>query len=270
MSERIQKVLADAGVASRRAVERWVTEGRITVDGRVARIGEQLNGHERVCVDGRPVRLRTVGETQRQFLAYYTPGASRERPGPTSADGRAGYTDLPRPKRGRWIDIAPLDPNASGLLVLTTDGELAHRLMRPSAPIEREYAVRVPRELSPAQLQGLTTGVELEDGLAKVDSVAARGGTGQNSWYHVVLHDSRHRKLRAAFTGIGATIGRVIRVRYGPVELGRLRRGAHRALTPDEVAALYAAAGLKPPAAEATARSHRPKRRAFRSARSPQ
>jgi len=258
VSERIQKALANAGLGSRREIERWVAEGRITIDGRVAKIGDQLKGRERICLDGRPVKSgRTKTQPGHQFVAYYAPGARaggprRDTPadrdterkrGPRSDSG-SEVIDVPRPKRGRWIDVAPLDPSTSGLLILTTDGDLANRLARPGARIEREYSVRVLGELSEGQLHDLTTGIELDEGLSKVDSVKPAGGEGQNRWYNVVLRDSRHRKVRATLAGVGATPSRLIRIRFGAIALGKLRRGQNRALDAGEVAALYAAAGL--------------------------
>jgi 23S rRNA pseudouridine2605 synthase len=132
---------------------------------------------------------------------------------------------------------------------LTTDGDLANRLARPGARVEREYAVRVIGELTDAQTESLMQGVELEEGVTRFDSVTPAGGSGQNSWYHVVLRDSRHRKVRESFAAIEAALSRVIRVRFGPVELGNLRRGTSRPLEPREIEALYALAGIAGPQA---------------------
>jgi 23S rRNA pseudouridine2605 synthase len=253
VGERIHKALANAGVGSRRAIERWVTEGRITINGRVAKVGDHLVGRERICIDGRPIKLsHPKGAAAHQHIAYYTAGnaASRsfgergsEPPRPWGVDASIGILEVPKPKRGRWIDVAPLDPSTSGLLLLTTDGELANRLALPGARIEREYAVRVIGELSDDQIQSLTTGVQLEDGISRLDSVTATGGSGQNYWYHIVLRDSRHRRVRESFAAIGASLSRVIRIRFGAVELGKLRRGTSRALTATEIDALYAVLG---------------------------
>jgi len=239
LPERIHKLLANAGVGSRRSIERWVAEGRITVDGRVAKVGEQLQGRERVCLDGKPVRLvaATHARPQHGFLAYYKAGATRG-----GADGANGPV-LPRPRSGRWIDVSPLDRNTSGLVVLTTDGELASRLMHPSAVVEREYAVRVLGEPSPAQISELEEGIQLDDGIAKVASFESRGGSGSNAWHHVTLRETRHRDLRPALAAVGLAVSRVIRVRYDGVALGELYRGANRPLTPVETKSLYAIAG---------------------------
>ncbi len=171
---------------------------------------------------------------------------------------------MPRPRHGRWIDVGALDPNSSGLIVLTTDGELAFRLTRPATVVEREYAVRVLGEPSPEQLQDLEAGVELDEGVARLASIEHAGGAANNRWYHVVLREGRHRELRAALGAVGLAVNRIIRVRFGPIELGKLRRGASRPLNSEEIAGLYALAGLAPPKPNlakrgaATAGSERP------------
>ena len=236
--ERIQKVLANAGVGSRRSIERWVAEGRITVDGRKAKLGEQLQGRERVCFDGKPVRLHAAGvvRSQHAFLAYYKAGPTR---GAREDDSSLA---VPRPRRGRWIDISPLDRNTSGLVVLTTDGELASRLMHPGTVVEREYAVRLLGEPSRAQQQQLEEGVELDTGIARIASFAGGRGSGSNLWHHFTLRETRHRDLRPILAAVGLAVSRVIRVRYDGVTLGDLYRGASRALTPAESRSLYRAA----------------------------
>jgi 23S rRNA pseudouridine2605 synthase len=237
--ERIQKVLANAGLGSRRAVERWVAEGRVTVDGRVAKLGEPLTGHERVLVDGKRVRLEQSNKAHGtpSFLAFYKAGSTR--------GGEHTQPSLPRPRQGRWIDVSPLDVNTSGLVVLTTDGELASKLMHPGTLVEREYAVRLLGEPSDSQLQQLEEGIELDDGIAKITGLTRRGGgRGSNAWYHLTLDSLRHRDLRPALAAVGLAVSRVIRVRYHTIELGELYRGASRPLLPSEWKALYAVAGL--------------------------
>jgi 23S rRNA pseudouridine2605 synthase len=238
MPERIQKVLANAGIGSRRSIERWVAEGRITVNGRVAKLGEQLQGRERICLDGKPVRLAANVQSRPQhgFLAYYKAGATRG----TASD----VLDVPRPRRGRWIDLSPIDRNTSGLVVLTTDGDLAARIMHGSTVVEREYAVRLLGEPSDTQLSQLAEGIELDDGTAKIASIEGGGAGGSNSWYRVKLRETRHRDLRPALAAVGLAVSRIIRVRYDTVALGELYRGASRALTPAESRSLYALAGL--------------------------
>jgi 23S rRNA pseudouridine2605 synthase len=254
LSERIQKALANAGLGSRREIERWVAEGRITIDGRVAKLCDQLAGRERVCVDGRPVRFAfPAAKRAPSFVAFYKPGVAR-------GEEESAELDVARPKHGRWIDVAPLDAKTSGLLVLTTDGDLAHRLMRPSAVPEREFAVRLAGEPSAGQVARLLEGVDLEDGTLRVASLDPAGGSATNVWYRLVLREARQRGLRAAFAAVGLGVSRVIRIRYGPVELGRLRRGHSRPLTPPEIEGLYALAGTRPPAAQRAARAQRTSR----------
>ena len=237
MPERIHKVLANAGIGSRRSIERWVSEGRITVDGRVARVGQQVQGRERICLDGKPVRLTAakLARPRHDFVAYYKPGATRGDPD--------AVADLPRPRQGRWIDVSPLDRGTSGLLVLTTDGDLASRLAHPSVTVEREYAVRVLGEPSAAQQKQLEEGIELDTGTAKVAKIEVGKGGGSNTWYHFTLRETRHRDLRTMLAAVGLAVSRVIRVRYGAVQLGELYRGANRALTAAEIKGLYALAG---------------------------
>ena len=243
MPERIHKVLANVGLGSRRSIERWVAEGRITVDGRVAKVGEQLQGRERVCFDGKPIRL-TAAKLARpphdDFLAYYKPGATRG-----TAEDKAAL-ELPRPRHGRWIDVSPLDRNTSGLVVLTTDGELASRLMHPSTVVEREYAVRLLGTPSDAQIRQLESGIELDTGIAKVEKIEAGHGSGSNAWHHVTVREARHRDLRPMLAAVGLAVSRVIRVRYGEIALADLYRGASRPLSPAETKALYSLVGATP------------------------
>jgi 23S rRNA pseudouridine2605 synthase len=241
VAERIHKVLANVGLGSRRSIERWVAEGRITVDGRVAKLGEQLQGRERVCFDGKPIRLtaaKVARAPHEDFLAYYKPGATRG-----AAEEKAAL-ELPRPRHGRWIDVSPLDRNTSGLSVLTTDGELASRLMHRSTVVEREYAVRLLGEPADAQLRHLESGIELDTGIAKIEKIERGKGSGSNVWHHMTLREARHRDLRPMLAAVGLAVSRVIRVRYGEVALGELYRGASRPLSPAETKALYALAGL--------------------------
>jgi len=222
-----------------------VIEGRITIDGRAAKPGDQLNGKERVCVNGRPVKLaRGRPHHQHSFLVCYQQAGDASKR--DDAKSRPGKSDAPAPpKHGRWISVGALDANSSGLLLLTTDGELAHRLMHPRSQTEREYAVRLLGHPTGAQLEQLLAGIELEDGPAKVVSIDPAGGTGSNVWYHVVLRDGGNRELRGLFDAIGLAVSRVIRVRYGAVKLGELRRGESRPLSRAEVDALYKSVRLR-------------------------
>jgi len=197
-----------------------------------------------VFVNGRRVRLTAARQGPRHaHLAYYKPAGevtSRDDP-----ERRGTVFDaLPAPPRGRWISVGRLDLNTSGLLLFTTDGALAHRLMHPRYGLEREYAVRLLGQPDAEQIERLREGVELEDGPARVESIELRGGTGSNVWCHVVLREGRNREVRRLFDAVGLVVSRLIRVRYGPIALGDMRRGESRRLTAAETAALYRAVGL--------------------------
>jgi 23S rRNA pseudouridine2605 synthase len=222
MPERLQKFLARAGLGSRRQIEDWVRQGRITVNGAPARLGLQVGGSDRIQIDGKPVRTR-VQHQPRRVLAYYKPvGEVTSRHDP---DGRPTvFERLPPLRDGRWVAVGRLDLTTQGLLLLTSDGELANRLMHPSSQIEREYAVRVLGEVAPEKLRRLLEGVPLEDGLARFDEMREAGGEGVNHWYHVILREGRNREVRRLWESQGVTVSRLIRVRYGPVSL---RRGLH-------------------------------------------
>ncbi|MDX1519725.1 MAG: pseudouridine synthase, partial [Gammaproteobacteria bacterium] len=193
--ERIQKALARAGLASRREVERWISEGRIRVNGRVATPGETISAGDRVQVDGKSVRLATAPGRRPRMLAYHKPVGevcSRK----DEKDRHTVFENLPAIKPGRWINIGRLDINTSGLLLFTNDGELANRLMHPAYEIEREYAVRVLGTVDQSILQRLLQGVELEDGPARFSRITDAGGRGANHWYHVVIKEGRNREIR--------------------------------------------------------------------------
>ncbi len=219
--------------------------GRVTVDGRQAELGQRIEGRERVLLDGRPVALASRGAAHRH-LAYYKPaGELTTRDDPERRP--TVFDRLPTPGHGRWIAIGRLDLNTQGLLLLTTDGELANRLMHPSRQVAREYAVRLLGRPSDAQLERLLGGIELEDGPAKFDHIEYRGGEGANEWLHVTLREGRNREVRRMFEALNLTVSRLIRVRYGPIQLARLQRGRSRELGTGEVEALYRAVGLSVP-----------------------
>jgi 23S rRNA pseudouridine2605 synthase len=237
-------VLAGAGVGSRREIEQWIRSGRITVDGRVAELGQKVTGREKILIDKRPVpALRKTRPSPRVLLYHKPSGEVCTRSDP---EGRPTIFDRLPPLQGsRWINVGRLDLATSGLLLLTTDGELANALMHPSREIEREYAVRVQGTASEATLARIRAGIELEDGVAKFDSVEPAGGDGSNQWFRVVVSEGRNRLVRRVWEAMECRVSRLIRVRYGPVELSRsLRPGHHRLLKEKELGALYAAAGL--------------------------
>lgn len=253
--ERIQKVLARAGHGSRRQIEGWIEAGRITVNGRVARLGDNLDGSDRVSLDGKPLSFDI--SIPPRVIAYHKPvGELCSRHDP---DGRPTiFAHLPKLKKGRWVQVGRLDYNTSGLLLLTTDGELANRLMHPAAGIEREYAVRILGDVDADMLARLRHGVELEDGMAAFARIKDAGGSGANHWYHVVLKEGRKHEVRRLWASQGVTVSRLKRIRYGPVVLtARLAQQRWRDLDDQEMSALLAQVGIKrrsqsPPASPQT------------------
>ncbi|MCA1798007.1 MAG: pseudouridine synthase [Xanthomonadaceae bacterium] len=243
--ERVQKVLAAAGLGSRREIEQWIRDGRVMVNGERAELGMKMPENPRVRVDGKTIALKTLRAAPRQVLLYHKPdGELTTRRDP---DGRPTVFDtLPKPdKGGRWVSIGRLDFNTGGLLILTTDGELAHALMHPSREVEREYAVRVRGEPSPEVIKRLLAGVDIGDGLAKFERIAPAGGEGTNRWYHVVLKEGRNREVRRLWESQEIQVSRLTRVRYGPIQMPPgLRRGKFRYATPEEIDALLEAADL--------------------------
>ncbi len=220
MSERIQKALAHAGHGSRRQVEAWVQEGRITVNGNVATLGDHITEDDKVLLDGKQLRLKFKQELPLKVIIYHKPvGEICTRNDP---EKRATiYDNLPRLRGGRWVAVGRLDVNTSGVLLLTTSGELANKLMHPSSGMEREYAVRVLGEVDRPMLKQMREGVELEDGMAAFDTIRDAGGQGANHWYHVILKEGRKREVRRLWESQGVTVSRLIRVRFGDVILPR-------------------------------------------------
>ena len=230
--ERLQKVLANAGLGSRREIEGWISAGRVSVDGQVARLGDRVSADARIEVDGRPVGTARLGVPTHRVIVYNKPeGELVSRADP---EGRPiVFQNLRKLRQGRWISVGRLDLNSSGLLLLTTDGELANRLMHPSQSVEREYAVRVLGRVDDEALRRLTHGVELEDGPARFEEIVDTGGSGANHWYHVVIVEGRQREVRRMWEAVGVRVSRLIRVRYGNVLLGnRTRQGHWRDLEP--------------------------------------
>ena len=244
MQERLQKVLARAGLGSRRHMEELIRNGRVLVDGRTAELGQKVGGQEHIVVDGKPVQLKSDETAVAEVLLYHKPVGeicSRDDP-----EGRKSvFSNLPKPHNGRWISVGRLDINTAGLLLFTTDGELAHRLMHPSQEIEREYAVRLLGKVDMAMLERLIKGVQLDDGFARFTAIEDAGGSGANHWYHVIIKEGRNREVRRLWESQGVTVSRLSRVRYGPIILERgLRPGKSRLLGFKEKQQLYKAAGL--------------------------
>ncbi len=220
-------------------MEAWITAGRVTVNGARAHLGQRVSAVDRLRVDDRPVGAGAQDAAPRVLL-YHKP--SGEIVSAADPEGRATVFDrLPRVKGGRWVAVGRLDLTSSGLLVLTTSGELAAQLMHPRSGLEREYAVRVDGTLGPEALRALTQGVLLEDGPARFETLTDEGGEGRNHWYRVVLKEGRNREVRRMLEAVNHRVSRLIRVRFGPLVLPPgLKRGWFRELRPAEVTALVA------------------------------
>ncbi|MBH3444342.1 23S rRNA pseudouridine(2605) synthase RluB [Pseudomonas moraviensis] len=245
--EKLQKVLARIGVGSRRDVESWISQGRIKVNGKDATLGLRVDMHDAITIDGKVIKREEAAESVRRVIMYNKPDGeicTRDDP-----EGRPTVFDkLPRPKEGRWINIGRLDINTTGLLMFTTDGELANRLMHPSYEMDREYAVRVRGEVDDEMIERLKAGVVLEDGPARfTDIQQAPGGEGFNHWYHCVVMEGRNREVRRLWESQGLVVSRLKRVRFGPVFLNSdLPMGRWREMSQYEVDVLSAEVGLTP------------------------
>lgn len=244
--EKLQKVLARAGLGSRRELEGWISEGRITVDGVIATLGQRVSIEQDIRVDGVAMGAGARYPTERRIIAYHKPEGEVT----TTKDpqGRPTVFDhLPVLRHARWIVVGRLDFNTQGLLLFTTDGELANKLMHPSSEIEREYAVRVLGTVTDEMLARLREGVQLDDGPAHFDAIVDAGGEGANHWYHVTLKEGRHREVRRLWEAVGAKVSRLIRVRFGVVALPRaLRTGRWMDLDEESATALLDSVGMKP------------------------
>lgn len=244
MSEaRIQKLLAEAGHGSRRGIEEWIRAGRITVNGRVATLGERAAATDRICLDGNLLDLGGRRDSVEVLLYNKPVGEVTTRSDP---EGRPTVFDhLPPPASGRWIVVGRLDVNTSGLLLFTNDGDLAHRLMHPSSEVAREYRVRLRGIPSEEVLDRLRRGVELEDGMANFDRITPESTEGSHSWFRVQLHEGRNREVRRLFEHQGFEVSRLNRMRYGNVELPKdLRGGSYQSLDLAAIIALKRLVGI--------------------------
>jgi 23S rRNA pseudouridine2605 synthase len=253
-SQKLQKVLAQAGLGSRRAMETWIEAGRVSVNGKIAGIGTRVMPADRLLVDGRPVRVESAEAAVRVLIYHKPEGEIVTRDDP---EGRETvFTRLPRLRGSRWLSIGRLDVSTSGLLLFTTSGELANTMMHPRFEVEREYAARIFGKLTDEQGKLLLEGVTLEDGIARCESLIDEGGEGSNHWYRLIMTEGRNRVVRRLFEAVGFTVSRLIRVRFGPMQLPpRLKRGQIEELTPADVKQLAAwlekpvgASGQKPAA----------------------
>ncbi len=240
---KLHKVLADAGIGSRREMEELIVAGRVSVNGEPAHIGQRVGPNDQVRVNGKPI-VRANTKKPPRVILYHKPAGeivSHDDPG-----GRASvFARLPKLRTGKWLSVGRLDLNTEGLLIFTTSGDMANRIMHPRYGTEREYAVRVLGEMDEAQRQSLVDGIELEDGLAAFGSLDYLGGDGSNRWYRVTLQEGRNREVRRMFEAVGVTVSRLIRTRFGDVVLPRtLRRGRWDELDASLVTALMVQLGL--------------------------
>ena len=241
-SQKLQKVLANLGLGSRRKMERWIEEGRVTVDGSVATVGDRVHAGQALRLDGKPLEVDAAEQVR--VLVYHKPVrevCSRDDP-----EGRKTvFERLPKLKSGRWISVGRLDFTTSGVLLFTTDGALANALMHPSNAIEREYLVRVMGRVDEPMLERLKDGVELDDGPARFSDIQEGGGDGINRFFYVVLMEGRNREVRRLWESQGTTVSRLKRVRYGEVFLpSKLKKGQWLELPQRDVDVIYQMAGL--------------------------
>ena len=240
---KLHKVLADAGIGSRREMEELIVAGRVSVNGEPAHIGQRVAPNDQVRVNGKPI-MRTNTKKPPRVILYHKPAGeivSHDDPA-----GRASvFARLPKLRTGKWLSVGRLDLNTEGLLIFTTSGDMANRIMHPRYGTEREYAVRVLGEMDEAQRQSLVDGIELEDGVAAFGALDYLGGDGSNRWYRVTLQEGRNREVRRMFEAVGVTVSRLIRTRFGDVVLPRtLRRGRWEELDGSLVTALMVQLGL--------------------------
>jgi 23S rRNA pseudouridine2605 synthase len=262
MDEKIQKVLARAGFGSRREMERWIEQGRVAVNGKTATLGDRVTVTDKILVDGKKLAAGDARSVPQLLLLYNKPeGEVCTRNDP---EGRPTVFDkLPHINHARWVSIGRLDINTSGLLLFTTDGELANKLMHPASMVEREYAVRVRGEVTNDMMKAMHEGVMLEDGVARFTDIQYYAGKGTNHWYHVVIMEGRNREVRRLWESQGVTVSRLKRVRYANIFIpSHIRAGRHCELTTREIKDLYNMVGLKyrPVKKESMPRKIRPKK----------
>lgn len=257
---KLHKVLAEAGMGSRRDMEELIVAGRVSVNGEPAHIGQRIMPTDQVRINGKPVKRKLANKPPRVLLYHKPTGEIVSHADP---EGRPSVFDkLPPMKTAKWLAVGRLDFNTEGLLMLTTSGDLANRFMHPRYSVEREYAVRVVGELAEGMRQKLLHGVELEDGPANFLRIRDGGGEGTNHWYHVALAEGRNREVRRMFEAAGLMVSRLIRTRHGPISLPKgLKRGRWEELEDNQVRALMASVGLKAPSEEKGGRREAPERR---------
>ncbi len=242
-AERIQKVMASAGLGSRRALEKRIGNGDVMLNNVPASLGQTVSTGDTIKFEDRPWRVVSKSVTNRSLIYNKPEGELTARSDPT--DRPTVFDRLPFIKNARWVAVGRLDLNTTGLLLMTSDGELAHAMMHPSNKVDREYACRIRGEVNIAHLQNLRQGVELEDGPAKFSDIREAGGSGENNWFHVTILEGRNREVRRLWQSQGLTVSRLKRVRYGAVFLPkRLRLGHWSEITPREHEILREDVGL--------------------------
>jgi 23S rRNA pseudouridine2605 synthase len=246
-SQKLQKMLASAGMGSRRDMESRIEAGLVTVNGEKASLGMRVGATDKVMLEGRHVKLNFEVELPRILIYHKREGEIVSRDDPKART--TVFDALPRVRNGKWIAIGRLDFNTEGLLIFTTSGELANRLMHPSFEVEREYSVRIMGELSQEQMRSMTAGIMLDDGKAYFERIAEMGGEGSNRWYQVIIKEGRNREVRRMFEAMGMMVSRLIRVRFGMVNLPpRIKRGQMLELESVQVASILKWVDLPVPA----------------------
>ncbi|AOE50208.1 23S rRNA pseudouridine(2605) synthase RluB [Kangiella sediminilitoris] len=255
-SEKLQKILANAGLGSRREIEKWIAAGRVSVNGSIAELGERATDKDTIRVDGRVIKIKPSDEVYTRIIAYHKPldEVSTQK----DPEGRPTVFDkLPNTKFGRWISIGRLDINTTGLLLFTNNGELAHRLMHPSYQVERKYAVRIHGQVTDEMLDNLKSGVLIDGDMCNFNYIQPGGGEGSNQWYEVGLSEGKNREVRKLWMSQGVDVSRLIRVQYGPIELPKaLSRGRWMDLSEEQIKQVADLVDL-----EVQARKSQPKKR---------
>lgn len=242
MKEHIQKCLAHAGIASRRQIEQWVRDGKITINGKPAILGQKIDHHDRIQIDGKPITLKADAQPTTRVLLYHKPEG--EICSKSQTEFQSVFANLPRIAHGRWVAVGRLDVNTSGVLLFTNNGELANQLMHPRYKVERQYAVRVLGKVTPEMIAQLKRGINLpEVGMCHFDEVQAKPSAGSaNQWFICTLKEGKYREVRQLWAALGCTVSRLIRIKYGDITLPRsLRKGKWQELTPEQVKKLHAA-----------------------------
>lgn len=237
MSERIQKLLAQQGIASRRQIEQWIKEGRIRVNGQLASLGLKVELTDKFSLDEEPIDIQAPDEETHVLLYHKPVGEVCTRYDPE--DRVTVFSALPELKQGRWIAVGRLDYNTSGLLLFSNNGDIANKLAHPRYGFEREYRVRIYGEVKPEVLTRLLKGVMLEDGIAAFKTIEPGIRRGRNQWFKVSLGEGRNRIVRRLWASQDFVVNRLERIRFGPIHLADLPVGQHRFLTKTELEALF-------------------------------